>query len=226
MHRIFLKLQLRAIKAGLRCHMYLLSPGVSFHSCEWLRSGWKPFSTPCLYSFLLNCPHKLTNGAAMWTFSHGLCLSLSHITFSLFFFCHCENLFFTLDSLDFSFLFFISVSIQLNIFCCPHRPMSVWGTCTTETNRGLNTTLSLWVTEIFISIANDSFLLAQNSRLHIIGSAVQKVPEPGDISLHVSQTWREKTAKIHLSWVNHFGKKGFFAHWTLWPCCTTLPLYD
>lgn len=40
--------------------MYLQLPGVSFHSCEWVRRRWKPFSTPCLHSFLLKCPHKLT----------------------------------------------------------------------------------------------------------------------------------------------------------------------
>lgn len=43
------------------CHMYLPSPGASFHSCKWVRKRWKPFSTPCLHSFLLNCPHKLTH---------------------------------------------------------------------------------------------------------------------------------------------------------------------
>lgn len=69
------------------CHMYLPSPGVSFHSCEWVRRRWKPFSTPCLHSFLLNCPHKVTHGCCnMNLFPLSLPLSLSPVTLFTFLF--------------------------------------------------------------------------------------------------------------------------------------------
>lgn len=62
-------------------HMYLLSSRVSFHSCEWRRRSWKPFSKPCLHSFLLNSSHKVSRGCInMNLFPLSLPLGLSAVT--------------------------------------------------------------------------------------------------------------------------------------------------
>lgn len=73
-------------------HMYLLSSRVSFHSCKWRRRTWKPFSKPCLHSFLLNSSHKVNRGCInMNLFPLSLPLGLSAVTLftflALWYFC-------------------------------------------------------------------------------------------------------------------------------------------
>lgn len=106
------------------CHMYLPSPGVTFHSCEWVRRRWKPFSTPCLHSFLLKSAHKPTHRCCnMNLFPLSLPLGLSLVTF--FTFLSWPVPLFIFYSLlvifhNFSFTFSLSLSLSPNVDTSEH----------------------------------------------------------------------------------------------------------
>lgn len=118
------------------CHMYLPSPGVSFHSCEWVRRRWKPFGTPCLHSFLLKSAHKLTHSCCnMNLFPLSLPLGLSLVTFftflflswpvSLSYFPILFRLYFT-TSLSLSLPLSLQTSTPLNMLSRPLRSLPNW----------------------------------------------------------------------------------------------------
>lgn len=97
------------------CHMYLPSPGVTFHSCEWVRRRWKPFSTPCLHSFLLKSAHKLTHRCCnMNLFPLSLPLGLSVVTFFTFLSWPVSLFYFTFSFGHISQLFFHFLSLSLS----------------------------------------------------------------------------------------------------------------